>query len=111
MSFDDLPTRRPNDPPIPGPHRIVGEEGITHHVVFAGPNTWPKPTKQPLIARIGLRVLDWIAVPVGIVAGAFLAMAWGSLDDKARIAVATLTLLAIAGHLTIRRTRRRKVRN
>jgi xanthine/uracil permease len=71
----------------------------------------PQPKQPSLLARALLRLLDWFAVLIGVVIGAFLAMAWGSLDGTARLAVAALALLAIAGHLTIRRARRRKVRS
>lgn len=104
---DELPSRHPNDPPIQGPHRIVHPDGTTQHV-FGGPNTMPRPRKPHLLQRIVLRALDWLLVPVSVAAGALLAMAWGSLDDKARLAVAMLALVAIAGHLTIRRARRRR---
>lgn len=104
--MNELPTRSPADPPIPGPHVILHEDG-TRQEVYAGPNTWPRPKKQPLLARVFLRVLDWLAIPIGVLGGGLLVMAWGSLDNTARLAVAALTLLAAAGHLTIRYTRRR----
>lgn len=104
--MNDLPTRRPNDKPIPGPHRIVHQDG-TRQTVFAGPNTWPR---KPRWQRVVLRVLDWLLLPASLAAAALLTLAWGALDGRARFAVTALTLLTAVGHWTIRRTRQRKVR-
>lgn len=105
--MSDLPTRRPTDPPIPGPHVILHDDG-TRQTVFAGPNTWPR---KPRWQRSALRILDWLLLPVGVISGAVLALTWGSLDTRARLAVTALTLATAAGHWTIRRTRHRRVRS
>lgn len=105
--MNDLPTRRPADPPIPGPHVVLHDDG-TRQTVFAGPNTWPR---RPRWQRATLRVLDWLLLPASFAAAVLLTLAWGSLDTRARLAVTALTLCTAVGHWTIRRTRRRKVRN
>lgn len=129
----DLPIRAVHEPPIDGPHEVVGEPGITHRYVFAGPNATRRPgtaTEQPVSVadlapladslnaaprprwlRIALRIVDWLLLPVSFIVGVFLTLAWDALDGRARLATAVVVLVAVAGHWAIRHTRRRRVRD
>lgn len=135
MSHDDLPIRAHYEPPIEGPHEVVGEEGITHHLVFAGPNARRRPgtaadpgepipladleplaiahhaAPRPRWKRILLAALEWAAAVIAFITFALLTMAWTSLDTPARIATTAIVVIAAAAHWAVTRARRRKVRN
>lgn len=128
----DLPKRTPHEPPIAGPHEVVGEPGVTHHYVFGGPNARTRdgqPAAQPITQadlaplaasltaparprwqRILLATLEWVAAVVAFVAFALLTMAWDSLNTGARIATTGVILVAVAAYWTGLHARRRRAR-
>jgi hypothetical protein len=110
MAFDDLPTRRPGDKPIPGPHVIVHDDG-TRQMVFAGPNTMRRPS--PWRRELGDLVWGFasaFAGLAGITAAILLALEYPQLTVSSRLACGTITVLVCAG-FTVRFARRWRARH
>lgn len=127
---NELPIRAHHEPPINGPHEIVGEPGITHHLVFAGPNAQTRdnstagrpvtqaevdailtdPTPESLWHRQLRHVVGGFAGLAAILAAALLLLEWPQLTVASRLACAAVPVLVAVGFV-IARARRRKVRN
>lgn len=112
---DELPSRRPNDPPIQGPHQIVGEPGITHHMVFAGPNTMPRTTaepapapQRPILVRALRDFAGALAGLVAIITAGLLTLEYPQLTVASRLACGTITVLICAGFAVHWARRRRE---
>jgi hypothetical protein len=127
----ELPKRTPHEPPIEGPHEVVGEEGITHHYVFAGsPNARKTATSTPPISRTEIDavaaslepkpqhwlvhylwatalVFSWV---IGAITAGLLGLEYGQLTLTSRLVCGTISALAAAGYVT-HTIRRRKVRS